>query len=579
MPIAGDQEPSLLLRIGRKLCFGLPLLGLLCLYIFILRPYVVGLWMDDTVYLIGAKSLATGHGYRMISEPSAPAIIKYPPFFPMTLIPIWLLFPASPDNLPIFKLFVIFLGLGVLWAFYLLGRRYYDLSRLEASGLCLVLGVNYVWLRCVVEVLSEPLFMLIMLGLFHFVLRIQAKGGAVTGRQLIGLIFMSCLCFYTRTIGIAFMAGLGWWLWRREGRSTARTYLGACTLGVLAWVGWTMIQPETTDKINGFYVYPENQTYIIEFLIALIKAHGILPILLDAATQFPSSLLLILLPSTLRMPDLPQHPAWIPWSCLVFIGGAFVYSFYRLWRQRQSSVVAYCLWFYLGVVFFWYSHGQYPRLLLCILPFLLLILFRAFKDILNRSSYSKPWSQTVSQGITCATLLLLTGVSLLIPGFSEIPRGNNMALNVRKDLWPDYQAAFSAIRHLVRPEDIVWGRYSGLYYLYTDRKVLNRSLIPGLETKIDWLAASQYRQFYDVLNQVLAKNQVRYLLLEPNLNSDYALEIPETATSNLIRGNPSAFERVYCSPNKVIRLYRYTPSVHKTGQNAETKAISKENGN
>ena len=539
-----------------KLWIVVVLIGLACYYLALLRPAIVGLWGDDAIYLMGAKSLATGQGYQLLSEPSPMAIIKYPPLFSALLAPVWLAFPDAANAILTCKLLVIALGIACLLLLYRLGRRCYALSRPEAAGICLLFGVNYIWLRCVTEVLSEPLFLLLTFGLIACALRLEKKPAPPNSAQMAGLVILSGLTFYTRTIGIAFIAGLALWLAKRYGRSSAYAYIGSCILLCLPWAWWTLAQPETIDIINGFYVYPENQSYINEFFFAIIKSHGLLPILQDAASQFPVAGLFALFPFLLDVPYLPLTPGWISLAALAVLVGGMLYAFWRLVKAPRISLVAACAWFYLLLTFLWYSHGQYPRLILCVAPFAYLFLYRQLKHITQTRMNNPAGRRAILAGIS----VLLIAINLWYPGLSHIPRGETMALNVRQDLWAEYQAAFSAIRRMTGPDDIMWSRYNGLYYLYTSRHVMNRNLIPGAATQIDWMQAHQFQQFYTVLAETLKKNRVSYILLEPNFNSDLAVEVPEMTNDILIRSMPADFKLVYASPSKWIRLYQLTPN-------------------
>ena len=70
-------------------------------YIVYLRaPATFGMFHDDGVYLVTAKALATGQGYRIASLPGQPAQTKYPELFPWLLSLVWRAFPVFPQNLP-----------------------------------------------------------------------------------------------------------------------------------------------------------------------------------------------------------------------------------------------------------------------------------------------------------------------------------------------------------------------------------------------------------------------------------------------------------------------------------------------
>src|SRR5262245_27987923 len=58
-----------------------------------------GVYHDDSIYVVTAKSLATSGDYRIISLPYQPAQTKYPPLYPFLLSMIWRVYPSFPQNL------------------------------------------------------------------------------------------------------------------------------------------------------------------------------------------------------------------------------------------------------------------------------------------------------------------------------------------------------------------------------------------------------------------------------------------------------------------------------------------------
>ena len=63
----------------------------------------LGLFHDDGIYVVVAKSIDRGEGYRIISLPGSPAQTKYPFFFSYLLSWIWWLNPHFPQNITAFK--------------------------------------------------------------------------------------------------------------------------------------------------------------------------------------------------------------------------------------------------------------------------------------------------------------------------------------------------------------------------------------------------------------------------------------------------------------------------------------------
>src|SRR5690349_13950375 len=48
---------------------------------------------DDSIYFVGAKSMAEGSGYRILSLPAEPFQTKYPPLWSLALAAIWKIDP------------------------------------------------------------------------------------------------------------------------------------------------------------------------------------------------------------------------------------------------------------------------------------------------------------------------------------------------------------------------------------------------------------------------------------------------------------------------------------------------------
>jgi hypothetical protein len=97
----------LLEKSGSKFCFLLwaILLGLLIgiAGFWSSNKEVLGLFHDDGIYAVVAKSLHDGAGYRIISLPTAPDQTKYPFLYSYILSWLWSLDPKFPDNIGLLK--------------------------------------------------------------------------------------------------------------------------------------------------------------------------------------------------------------------------------------------------------------------------------------------------------------------------------------------------------------------------------------------------------------------------------------------------------------------------------------------
>jgi hypothetical protein len=79
-------------------------------------PYPVGVFHDDGVYLILAKALATGHGYRYLHLPGTPFATHYPPLYPAMLALLWKIAPSFPGNISLLLLVNAALLASAAWS-------------------------------------------------------------------------------------------------------------------------------------------------------------------------------------------------------------------------------------------------------------------------------------------------------------------------------------------------------------------------------------------------------------------------------------------------------------------------------
>src|SRR5262249_6316327 len=85
----------------------LVVLGVLALAVglAIRDQFHVGVFHDDAMYVVLARALATGQGYRWTNLPDAPLASHFPPGFPLVLAAISRVGPSFPANLLLFKTF------------------------------------------------------------------------------------------------------------------------------------------------------------------------------------------------------------------------------------------------------------------------------------------------------------------------------------------------------------------------------------------------------------------------------------------------------------------------------------------
>jgi hypothetical protein len=118
---------------------------------------------DDSIYFVSAKSIAQGHGYRILSLPGEPYQTKYPPLFPLLLTLVWKIKPEFPGNLQLAGLLCWLMlpaFLAVSWIFY----KRQGLAQWQCLSLVALLGLNFVVVEFSLDVMPELMFLSLLIA-------------------------------------------------------------------------------------------------------------------------------------------------------------------------------------------------------------------------------------------------------------------------------------------------------------------------------------------------------------------------------------------------------------------------------
>jgi hypothetical protein len=113
------------------------------------NQYLVGQYNDDASYLALARSLAQGLPYQNLFELGAPAATRFPPGFPLTLLPLQFFFP---DQFWMARVLSMVFALAALGVF----TREHKIAPW-------LLAANPFWALCSTMAMSESLFTLLTL--------------------------------------------------------------------------------------------------------------------------------------------------------------------------------------------------------------------------------------------------------------------------------------------------------------------------------------------------------------------------------------------------------------------------------
>ena len=215
-----------------------------------LAASLVGVFYDDGIYLALAKSLAEGHGYRLLYLPGAPGAVHYPFLYPAFLAALWRIVPAFPANVALFKaanaaLLGVFAALLVL---YLRPRMAQSSWRLSLFVVAVATALPLVTVATVL--FAEPLFLVLFVAACWTA---DAARAAPARRSAWGLAAAAGLlagaAALTRSVGVAVMLGvIASLLFARRPRAALVAALGGA-LCLAPWLAWAARHHGDADPI------------------------------------------------------------------------------------------------------------------------------------------------------------------------------------------------------------------------------------------------------------------------------------------------------------------------------------------
>ena len=165
----------------------------------------VGAFWDDGVYLISAKSLATGGGYAFGHLPGAPSAVHFPPAWPALLSLVWRLNPSFPGNMAVLKLVnPLLLAIAAALACRY-GVRRLALPPWAAAVAVVICGAALPVLVFTNVLFSEPLFLVALFATLLIGERAVESGG---WRWAVAAGVAAALAVLVRSAGIALIPAL-----------------------------------------------------------------------------------------------------------------------------------------------------------------------------------------------------------------------------------------------------------------------------------------------------------------------------------------------------------------------------------
>jgi 4-amino-4-deoxy-L-arabinose transferase-like glycosyltransferase len=518
----------------RLIVAGLAILVLILGY-WRMVPQVCGAFHDDAIYVISAKALAQGQGYRLIFLPRAPIQTKYPILYPALLAVIWKLWPAFPANLLLMKWLTLLCGAATVGLFYLYIIRFGYFSRPIAAVSALICATSPIFLYFSTQTLSEiPFALLLVLALWSFDAQMEEPVGKRSRQFWIGVLL--ALPFLCRSIGVTLVFAALFIQYCR-GRPLRWMALGMATV-MGPWVFWMLagLGGWNRDPVMGYYTdYLSWWTSMGWGTFFQIISQNLFYIPISTAIVCVEGINNIL----------RGFNSWVRLFMLFFLGSISLFTIIA--DLRGGKILPFAILFYLGLVMVWPWLPN--RFLVPILPFLLGYLFQGFRIFPQRGKIRTRY--LLSLGLC---LMVAANLGLLYRYGKFANQFNFPYGHIVKDpaSWTSYQDIFQWLRAHSQPDDVIAAWNDSMISLYTGRRAIRPFKIrPALVG----YGQESYGSVKD-LRRVIKAYKIRYLVEVPTFA--FNRNRIDGVIAKLQQKYPDLLKRVYVCKDKRFAIFKFS---------------------
>jgi hypothetical protein len=410
----------------------------------------VGGMFDDAMYVILAKSIASGQGLRWLNLPGAPVATHFPPGYPALLAVLWTWFPRFPANVLAFKAAnAVLLGAAAAGTL-VFARNRLGFSRAAAVALTLAGAVAVPVLYLSTQVLSEPLFLALLLPALLMAERVAERDARVVDVAALGM-FIG-LVTLVRSQGIAIIGALGLVLLMRRRVRDAVVFGGAALATMLPWQLWVRAHPYAPSTVVGGNYQP-----YVTWLIDGYRNGGPAVAWSTLAGTWREVRGMVAVYTAMSTPHWMRLAAA---TAVLLFAIAGVRSF---WRRAPVTTVF--LLAYVAIVFLW--PWAPARFIWGVWPLVILLIAAAVADVAAARPSAPVWRAARVVALACAALLAVGYVRVNAIGYrhrwwTSIPATNARALR-SVILWTRDRAS---------PSAVIATSMEPAVYLYTGRQAI-----------------------------------------------------------------------------------------------------------
>ena len=469
-----------------------------------------GILQDDGLYDVGAKSLAQGAGYRILSLPNQPYQTKYPPLYPLYLSLAWRTNPSFPANLPL----TVVLSWLCLPAVLLLSWFWYRRCGFpdhSAWLLVALLALNPYVLFLASNLASELFFTAFVLG--TVLVAEMPDRGRSNWALLAGV--LAGASYLARTAGIALLpAAVIYFLWTKQGRKALWFSLGMLP-AIAGWALWTRSHAAPGRDIVTLYY-----TNYLGYQFANVGWDNLGAVLWNNVSELLEAMGSLVFPQMIH--GLAAKLILQPLAVAMLLGSI------RMVRQGNRSIYPVFTAVSLAVLLVWHFAPN-SRLILPLAPVLLAGFYREAAHIYNliRGAFRRPERSQRAVAYAFAGFLvaiLATGASLQILMWQvEIDQARDDRKNGQS-----FESIYAWIkRDLPSNANVLWENDTALYFNTEHHAAA--FLIPARQ----WYQSESEDviAFYRRIDEYAREQQLGYLAL-PKVGPHRNEEVLDAAARN-----------------------------------------------
>jgi len=516
---------------------------LLCLINFMgINTNILGLYHDDGVYAVVAKSLSEGNNYRIVSLPSSPPQTKYPFVYSYILSLIWSLNPSFPENISILKM----VNVGLLFAIPLLGYLFYRKAS-EERGIdvllyVFLLGGNWLIFSSTDLAMSDTLFL--ALTLLAATLCVHRNHQSPTLASTMLLAGVTALAFLTRQVGISLiLAGILYFLTYRRYRNLF-IYLLIVLALISPWIVWQLSHRMDTLDSRLLPYYLSYGFKSPAFMLIWFDPFQAMQIMWGNFRYLTESFDLVL--RTHMLPGL---------RFLVF--PLLIWGGYLSFRRQTVFLYSFLL-VYLLLILTWPWHPF--RFIIPLIPVALLFLFRGMQEAesVAAARVVHPGRKKLIRSLVRLPLavILFLNLSWLV-FYSQDHKEDSVRIGYGQRVpygWEGFAETFAWVREHTQEEDVIATGYDTMYYLYTGRKAVRPWFFKPETYFYPYGKPTANLGAVHEIRKEIAALRVRYLIIDP-LDGYAEKQAAEKLFDELVRSYGVKPELVFISSDLRHKIY------------------------